>query len=169
MRRARSESLAALTAAQSGSCGQQRTSSSRLDPSPVEDALSQHTHRSSLHRHAQPGMYHGPPPQYVSPPPLARHPNIAIAPHRISPGVGRRATTKHGSLSQWNSGREEAKVGLGDMHRADMKERVRRANELELEKEQELVQVEKRSSGVAQRRARGCFGAVLRLFKIGSR
>jgi len=54
------------------------------------------------------------------------------------------------------------------MHRADMKERVRRANELELEKEQELVQVEKRSSGVVQEKARGCFGAVLRLFKFGS-
>jgi len=106
MRRAHSESLAALTAAQSGSCGQQRTSSSRPSPSPIEDALSQHTHRSSLHRHAQPGMYHGPPPQYVSPPPLARHPNIAIAPHRISPGVGRRATTKHGAC---RSGTRDAK------------------------------------------------------------
>ncbi|KAI4701978.1 hypothetical protein J4E81_002339 [Alternaria sp. BMP 2799] len=168
MRRARSESLAALTAAQPRSCGQQRTSSSRFSPSPFEVALPDQTHRSSLHRYAQSGLCVGPPPQYVPPPTVAHHPNMGMALHRSSPGVGRRAIPTRESLSQWSSDREEAKMGLGDMHRADMKERVRRANELELEKEQELVHLEKKASGVAQEQARGCFGAVLRLFKIGS-
>ncbi|KAI4658048.1 uncharacterized protein J4E78_006438 [Alternaria triticimaculans] len=106
--------------------------------------------------------------QYVSPPTMAHHPNMAMAPHRSSPAVGRRAIPTRESLSQWNSEREEAKMGLGDMHRADMKERVRRANELELDKEQELVHLEKKASGVAQEEARGCFGAMLRLFKASS-
>jgi len=98
---------------------------------------------------------------------MAGYPDMAIAPHRSSPGVGRRAIPTRESLSQWSSEREEAKMGLSDMHRADMKERVRRANELELEKEQELVHLEKKASDVAQRRARGCFGAILRLFASG--
>ncbi|KAI4679908.1 uncharacterized protein J4E88_005798 [Alternaria novae-zelandiae] len=169
MRRARSESHAAITAAQPGSCGKQRTSPSRFTPSPFEVALPDQTHRSSLHRHTQPGMYVGPPPRYVPPSTAARYPNISMGPHRSIPGVGQRAIPTRESLSQWNSEREEAKMGLGDMHRADMKERVRRANELELEKEQELVHLEKKASGVPQKSARGCFGAVLRLFKIGSR
>jgi len=166
MRRARSELLAALTAAQPGLCGQQRTSSSRFRPLLFEVALLDQTHRLSLYRHAQPGMYVGPPPEYVPPLTMARRPNISMAPHRRSPGVGRHAIPTRESLSQWNSEREEAKMGLGDMHRADMKERVRRANELELEKEQALVDLEKKASGVTRKRARGCFGAMLRLCKI---
>ena len=167
LRRARSESLAALTATQPGSCGQQRTSSSCFSPSPSEGALPEQTHRSSLHRHAQSGMYHGPPPQYVSPPPQARHPNTAMASYRRSPGVAERAIPSYERLSPWKTESEEAKMGFGHTHRADMKDRVRRANELELEKEQELVHSDKEASNVAQVKARGCFGAMLRQFKVG--
>jgi len=98
VRRARSESLAALTAAQPGSCGQQRTSSSRFSPSPFEVALPDQTHRSSLHRHAQSGLYVGPPPQYVQSPTVARYPDMAMAPYRSSPRVRRRAIPTRESL-----------------------------------------------------------------------
>ena len=165
MRRAHSESLAALTAAQPESCGQRRTSCSRFSPSPSEGPPSQQTHRSSLHRQAQPSMYCGPPPQYVSPPTLARHPNMAMAPYRSSSGVAERAILTRERLSQWNSEREEAKMGLGDMRRADMKKRVRRANELELKKQQELLHLEKKVNSVAQEKERGCFDAMLTILE----
>ena len=74
------------------------------------------------------------------------------------------------SLTKWRSEREEAKAEFNFMQRATMKERVRRANEMEREKERELQKVglgaEKgaRVLGKGLEGERGCFGGWGRMF-----
>ncbi|KAJ4399714.1 hypothetical protein N0V91_009258 [Didymella pomorum] len=56
-----------------------------------------------------------------------------------------RTVPKRESLTQWKNEREEARVNMHMDHKARMQERVRRANELEQEREKELVEMGKRS------------------------
>jgi hypothetical protein len=71
------------------------------------------------------------------------------------------------SLMKWKSEREEMKAEFDGIERAKMKERVRRANELEQEKEKELQELGKgidKASRVLGRglktEKRGCFGGL---------
>jgi hypothetical protein len=71
------------------------------------------------------------------------------------------------SLTKWKSEREEAKAEFNFMQRATMKERVRRANEMEQEKEKELqalgMGAEKGARVLGKglkSEERGCFGGV---------
>ena len=68
---------------------------------------------------------------------------------------------KRESLTQWKKEREHAMANLKTDHKARIQERVRRANEQELEREKELVQMRKKRSG-------GCFGGLLGLLRGGS-
>tara|TARA_R110002003_G_scaffold9_17_gene527 strand:+ start:8902 stop:9234 length:333 start_codon:yes stop_codon:yes gene_type:complete len=86
----------------------------------------------------------------------------------------RRSLPSRESLTKWKSEREEAKAEFDGMQRAKMKERVRRANEMELEKERELQALGKgaekgarvlgvglvEKGGSGKERGRGCFGGV---------
>lgn len=71
---------------------------------------------------------------------------------------------KRESLTQWKKEREEARASLGMDHKARMQERVRRANELEQEREKELVEMGKRGS---KGESRGCFGGLLSALRGG--
>ncbi|KAH5071553.1 hypothetical protein HBH95_175830 [Parastagonospora nodorum] len=69
------------------------------------------------------------------------------------------------SLTKWKSEREEAKAEFNFMHRATMKERVRRANEMEQEKEKELQKMGMGAEKGARvlgggLKERGCFGGL---------
>jgi hypothetical protein len=69
---------------------------------------------------------------------------------------------KRESLTQWKKEREEAKANLHLDNKARMQERVRRANELEQEKEKELVLMGKRP---AKAESRGCFGGLFAVLR----
>lgn len=78
------------------------------------------------------------------------------------------------SLTKWKSEREEAKAEFNFMQRATMKERVRRANEMEREKERELQKMglgaEKGARVLGkglEGGERGCFGGWGRMFGWG--
>lgn len=68
-----------------------------------------------------------------------------------------RTVPKRESLTQWKQEREEAKVNTHTDYKVKMQERVRRANELEQEREKELVSIGKRE---AQAESRSCFGGL---------
>lgn len=65
-------------------------------------------------------------------------------PDKVGPQPGpavqheKRIVPNRENLTKWKTEREEAKAEFDGMHRAKMKERVRRANELEFQKEKEL-------------------------------
>jgi len=76
------------------------------------------------------------------------------------------------SLSQWKAERDEAKMEFYGIRRASMKERVRRANELEQEREEELVRMgkgteEKEEGEAVHEGEAGCLGGILGIFKMG--
>ena len=81
-------------------------------------------------------------------------------PRRVS--FETRTVPKRESLTQWKKEREEAKTNLHLKNKARMQERVRRANELEQEKEKELMSMGKRPAKAESRRCFGGLFAVLR-------
>lgn len=86
--------------------------------------------------------------------------------HRVS--LEQRTVPKRESLTQWKTEREEAKVQFEGQQRAKMKERVRRANEMELVREKELMELGKGTAEVKEteqedvqsQKERGCFGGL---------
>ena len=81
-------------------------------------------------------------------------------PHRVS--FEARTVPKRESLTQWKKEREEAQTNLHTDHKARMQERVRRANELEQQKEKELVSMGKRP---AKAESRSCFGGLFAVLR----
>ncbi|KAJ4381058.1 hypothetical protein N0V86_003405 [Didymella sp. IMI 355093] len=73
-----------------------------------------------------------------------------------------RTVPKRESLTQWKKEREEAKANMHMDHKARMQERVRRANELEQEREKELVEMGKRP---AKAESRSCFGGLFAVLR----
>ncbi|KAH7075748.1 hypothetical protein BKA63DRAFT_595370 [Paraphoma chrysanthemicola] len=65
-------------------------------------------------------------------------PNAHISPLSSHPPKQHRSIPTREALLKWKSEREEAKAEFDGIQRAKMKERVRRANEMELQKEREL-------------------------------
>jgi hypothetical protein len=164
VQRARLASLAALTATQPGqhSSPPQLTTSRRMSVSPKQ---------------SQPACPHSyshlkPPPQYSALPPLSSHPTrTSTTKHNSTPtaygdklDIATREVPKRESLTQWKAERE-AKAESGGSRRAHMKDMVRRANELELEREHELMKVGKGTG--KEEKKRGCFGGFLALFGLG--
>ncbi|KAF1929385.1 uncharacterized protein M421DRAFT_137997 [Didymella exigua CBS 183.55] len=73
-----------------------------------------------------------------------------------------RTVPKRESLTQWKKEREEAKPYSHMDHKARIQERVRRANELEQEREKELVSMGKRQ---AKSESRSCFGGLFAVLR----
>ncbi|KAF1939178.1 hypothetical protein EJ02DRAFT_497845 [Clathrospora elynae] len=84
-----------------------------------------------------------------------------------------RSLPKRESLTQWKAERDEARAEFDGMRRADMKERVRRANQLEGERERELLKVGKGTgTGIGvegKEKERGCFGGLVAVFGFGGK
>jgi hypothetical protein len=152
-----------------------------------QQARNKHTCRSSTS--SQPARYSGH--KQPTRPPLPPHPSSISSRHRSSslksPSSARLpkrtetvtfdqgpAVPNRETLTRWKSEREEAKAEFNFMQRATMKERVRRANEMEQEKEKELqalgMGVEKGARVLGKglgSKERGCFGgAWSRIFKM---
>lgn len=69
---------------------------------------------------------------------------------------------KRESLTQWKKEREDTRASMQTDHKARMQERVRRANELEQEREKELVEMGKRP---VKTESRSCFGGLFAVWK----
>ncbi|KNG50267.1 rap guanine nucleotide exchange factor 4 [Stemphylium lycopersici] len=167
--RARLDSLAALTSTHATPPQDQRYTSS-LRHSDRDALPSQQAHHritsynTRSHAYSQP---HPGPPQYTSlassspsssssppppppPPPLLLPANpdttstfvsqSLLAAHGF-PFVEKRSVPRRESLTQWKAERHEACLHFDAGWRARIRERVRRANELEVEKEMELVRL----------------------------
>lgn len=172
--RARNQALAALTAVNNHNRASQKT----RDPTSVYDSphqnrhasLTSHPPSSSAHRksaspHRNSLRYHAqleaqrritsPSPTYVN---NMNHASL----HRQSDSSCRvsleqRTVPKRESLTQWKKEREEAKANIYIDHKTRMQERVRRANELEEEREKELVSMGKRAT---EAESSSCFGGL---------
>ncbi|KAF3046072.1 hypothetical protein E8E12_010848 [Didymella heteroderae] len=73
-----------------------------------------------------------------------------------------RPVPKRESLTQWKKEREEDKANVRADHKARMQERVKRANELEQEREKELVEMGKRP---AKKERKSCFGGLFAVLR----
>lgn len=178
--RARNQALAALTALNSHTRTSQKTqyptsahrSSSHQSrhasltshpPSPSTHRKSASPHRNSLRYHAQLEAQR----RITSPSPVHVNNLHHTSQHRqsdISRRVSfeQRTVPKRESLTQWKREREEAKASSCTDHKTRTQERVRRANELEEEKEKELVSMGKRASKVE---SRSCFGGLFAVLR----
>ncbi|KAL6703282.1 hypothetical protein ACN47E_009989 [Coniothyrium glycines] len=155
IQRARLESLAALTAAQGGAPSIPKDVSPFLGthrnslPS-QQDRCSSNQGRPRSESHLRP------PPQYtpyhkqrvgpqVKTTAHTRHEAPAGAARRIEAqaSLEPRPVPTRESLTRWKTEREEARAEFEGLQRAKMRERVRRANEMEVEKEKELLKMGK--------------------------
>ncbi|KAK1913370.1 hypothetical protein P3342_005306 [Pyrenophora teres f. teres] len=166
MQRARLESLAALTA--------ERPLSFTHRHNKFPHAMSS-THRPSVSSRPRPHSYHKSPPQPLSTPPPTQS---RYYPKSTSPNtLEKRAVPRRETLTQWKAERDEAKMEFYGIRRASMKERVRRANELEHEREEELVKMGKGTGEKGDcdededdddgEGGAGCFGGILGMFRTG--
>ena len=171
--RARNQALAALTAANS----HMRTTRTNQYSQPSRNSahynrhasLTSHPPNTSTHRNSQRRQAHFEAQRRITSPSPAHLPERASRsslrrqstdqPRRVS--FEARTVPKRESLTQWKKEREHAMANLKTDHKARIQERVRRANEQELEREKELVQMRKKRSG-------GCFGGLLGLLRGGS-
>lgn len=173
--RARNQALAALTAANS----HMRTTRTDADSFPTPSTLHPHRHASltshppngSIHRNSLRYQAHLESQRRITSPAVVHLPDHAprVSQRRQSDQPRRvsfepRSVPKRESLTQWKKEREEARASLGMDHKARMQERVRRANELEQEREKELVEMGKRRS---KGESRGCFGGLLSALRGG--
>lgn len=127
---------------------QQQQAHFSTGPSPAASISSRHKSpsSSSSQRSRTPSEHRRSLPQPIhSPPPPAYTANAAIdqtdkTTPQPSPPIKheQRSMPKRESLTQWKNEREEAKAEFDGIQRAKMRERVRRANELEQQKEREL-------------------------------
>ncbi|KAF2830158.1 hypothetical protein CC86DRAFT_403471 [Ophiobolus disseminans] len=97
---------------------------------------------------------------------LSRRTSTELTP-TLTPG----AIPDRESLTKWKSERDEAKADFVGVQRARVKERVRRANEMERVRERELLEAGKGAGGeeekgegmgkgMGKRKERGCFGGL---------
>jgi hypothetical protein len=152
VRNAPQETFAISSSHSLGLSSNQRHSRSRSNPkasSPIRTpspAYSANSWNDSIYKQNPDKVGHSPP--------LDTNPKKQSIPNRES-------------LMKWKSEREEARAEFDGMQRAKIKERVRRANELEQEKELELQELGKgidKASRVLGRglktEKRGCFGGL---------
>lgn len=177
--RARNQALAALTAVNSHS----RTSHGTQHPPSTYNSAHQYRHASltshpssaSAHRrsaspHRNSLRYHAqlqaqrqitsPSPAYLSDVHHTSQRRKSDGSRRVS--FDQRSVPKRESLTQWKKEREEARANLYTDHKAKMQERVRRANELEEERQKELVSMGKRAT---KAESRGCFGGLFSVLR----
>ncbi|KZM18734.1 hypothetical protein ST47_g10119 [Ascochyta rabiei] len=177
--RARNQALAALTAVNSHSRTNSKTQhSTSAYSSPHQNrhaSLTSHPPNASANRksaspHRNSARYHA---QFeaqrriTSPSPAHSNNMNHTSLHRQSDSSRRvsfeqRTVPKRESLTQWKQEREEAKASTYTDHKARMQERVRRANELEEEREKELVLMGKR---VGKTESRSCFGGLFTVLR----
>ena len=103
------------------------------------------SHRTSVSSRPRPHSYHNSPPHPLSHPggPTPQ-PAKRYYPKFDSHETGEKRTVpRRESLTQWKAERDEVSMEFYGVRRASMKERVRRANELEREREEELVRMGK--------------------------
>jgi hypothetical protein len=138
---------------------------------------SQKSHHTSMQTRPRSYSYLNPPPQYS---PLPQHhaiinvqshttlsnpiPNKRRLPP-IQADYEKRPVPKRESLTQWKAERDEAKAEVVGTRKEHMKERVRRANELEQERERELMKLGKGTA--IKEKERGCFGGFLGMLGLG--
>jgi len=131
-----------------------------------QQSLSKRSSQSSIKSQSRRRSTHQqgfPPPPPVQPhtqstPPSHHHPSPSHLPPRPLPN--------RTSLTKWASERAEIRAEFNGMQRARVQERVRRANEMEQEKERELQMVGKGAGkagrvlgvGLEEEREGGCFG-----------
>jgi hypothetical protein len=180
VQRARLESLAALTAAREG------VASPNQRPSPPIDHRnslpSQRNRYSSNQGRPRSDSHLKPPPQHTpyhrqrvrSNSKTAHNQNLdRHGGHAEGASLENRPVPKRESLTQWKTEREEAKAEFEGLQRAKMRDRVRRANEMELQREKELAEMGKGMTAVDEKengedkgmKEAGCFGGLLDLFK----
>jgi hypothetical protein len=164
LQRARSESLAALTAVHPGSCRYGYASPLSLNgPRQASVSTSQH-HGASLRHGSHSNRNHRPPPQYDSL--LSSTFNETATEHRVPLSSKHRAVPRSESLARWKAESEESRSTSNSMRCADTNEEVRRVNETELERKEELTKKGKRGDGVGLQNVRGCFGGAMRWFGV---
>ncbi|KAF2036114.1 hypothetical protein EK21DRAFT_96094 [Setomelanomma holmii] len=137
------------------------TSKSPVEPAPTKiRPQSRSRSRSRSHSRSRPHLHSTSNPKAPS---KAQLRMSALADHKSVP--------RRESLTKWKSEREEAKAEFDGIQRAKMKERVRRANEMELEKEKELQALGKGAEKSARvlgmglkdgNKRSGCFGGLFR-------
>lgn len=86
--------------------------------------------------------------------------------HRVPLSSKHRAIPRRESLAQWKAEREEARPISNSMRCTDTNEKVRRANEVELERKEELTKKDKRGDEVGLQDERSCFGGAMRWFGV---
>lgn len=146
VQRARSKSLAALTAVHPRSCRHERA----LPLSPNEprqaSVFALQNHLASLRHSLHSKGDHRPPPQYHS---LLFPTFNEMAPqHRVPLSSKHRAVPRRESLAQWKAERGEARSISNSMRCTDTNEKVRRADEVKLERREELTKKGERGDEV---------------------
>lgn len=131
------------------------SSAHRRSTSPHQNSVRYHAQLEAQHRIASPSPAHYS--NDISRASLHRNTNKS---RRVS--FEQRTVPKRESLTQWKKEREEAKDNLHTDHKAKMQERVRRANELEEEREKELVSMGKRT---AKTESKSCFGGLFAMMR----
>ncbi|KAF2130988.1 hypothetical protein P153DRAFT_337091 [Dothidotthia symphoricarpi CBS 119687] len=173
--RAHIESLAALTAS-----SHEHTSNHRRSPPVVtfthESWLNANPHYEyvkhpiSNQQHSRSRSSATIPHRVRSPPQKDRAMSVDMATYTQS--LEKRAMPSRENLTMWKLERETAKLGFADKHRALVKERVRRANELESEKEKELMMIREMSADEDEKGSEkegGCLSGLFRRFRLGKK
>lgn len=175
--RARNQALAALTAAnshmQTSRCPRDIPSSQYQNRQNRHASLTSHppngsVHPISLRANASHRRLTSPLPAHIarsspSLTPQASQRRHSDAARKVS--FESRTVPKRESLTQWKREREEARANLQMDHKARIQERVRRANEQELEREKELVLMGKRGDKQTSKGDSGCLGGLFEAFK----
>jgi hypothetical protein len=154
VQRARLESLAALPAIHPMSYHHRRAPPLNLNELRQPSISPLQHHRASL-QHCLHSNRHFRPPSQCDPL-LCSTFNETIPQHPISHSSKHRAVPRRESLAQWKAEREEAKSIPDGMHRADVKQRVRRANEIESKREEEPIEKGKKTDREGLQNERGC-------------
>ncbi|CAO2651050.1 Nn.00g093470.m01.CDS01 [Neocucurbitaria sp. VM-36] len=172
---ARLETLAALTASRHDPYMAKRasppmTKSTHLQHTSAFSPPNRNSYRHSTSRSRSRSSLQPPPPAYQT----SNTANIIYAQNPDKQGLlpppdidfEKRVVPKRESLTQWKAEREEARAEFDGMRRENTKERVRRANELEQEKEKELLMMGKGTVVVEEEEGKevGCFSSLFAMF-----
>jgi hypothetical protein len=160
VQRARSESLAALTAVHPESYLHQRASPPSLNEPHQASTLSSQHHVASLRHSSHSNSGLRPPPQTM--PVLSYIPDQTTPYCHVTPSSRYRTVPRRESLAQWKAEGEQARSIPDGMRRADNKERVRRANDIELERGGALMEKTKKSGKTRLQNERGCLSGAMR-------
>lgn len=119
--------------------------------------------RASLHgSHSNPELR----PQPQTTPVLSYIPDQTTPHCHVAPSSRYRTVPKRESLAQWKAEGEQARLIPDGMRRAITKEKVRRANGIELERGEVLMEKSKESGKTVLQNERGCFSGAMRWFGV---